>query len=151
MNHFCYILRNNHEPDINRTYNGYTTDLEKRLKKHNSGKGAIYTKKWGNNTWEVYVVIKGFEDKISALQCEWRVKHPAPKRTRPTRYNSPKGRVMGLCEILQMERFTSKCCKPIREYKLEIWIVKEYEEYINNIPENIKVNFVDKIDLTQFS
>ena len=38
--HFVYILR----CSDNSLYTGYTNDVEKRLKVHNSGKGAKYTR-----------------------------------------------------------------------------------------------------------
>ena len=33
--HYCYILRNKHDPDINRTYNGYTVNPVRRIRQHN--------------------------------------------------------------------------------------------------------------------
>lgn len=40
MSHFVYILR----CKDNSLYTGYTTDVNRRLKVHNSGKGAKYTR-----------------------------------------------------------------------------------------------------------
>lgn len=40
MSHFIYILR----CKDNSLYTGYTTDVKRRLKVHNSGKGAKYTR-----------------------------------------------------------------------------------------------------------
>lgn len=40
MSHFVYILR----CKDNSLYTGYTTDVKRRLKVHNSGKGAKYTR-----------------------------------------------------------------------------------------------------------
>src|SRR5580692_510150 len=95
--HYCYILRNHHEPDKNRTYNGYTTNPAHRIRQHNQEikGGARYTKKYGEKTWEIYVLLKGFPDIHNAQQCEWRIKHPARKRIRPARYNKPDGRIIG--------------------------------------------------------
>ena len=147
--HYCYILRNVYEPDVKRTYNGYTNDPSHRIRQHNQELkgGAIYTKKWGNKSWEIYAIIRGFPDSHNALQCEWRLKHPAKKRVRPTRYNSPQGRIKGLNEILKLDKWTSKSTVNINELNLEIWIVKEYADLLTDLPENIKVNVVDVIDL----
>lgn len=148
--HYCYILRNSFEPDLNRTYNGYTNNPKKRIRQHNQEikGGAEYTKKWGNKSWEIYVLIKGFPDVSTALKCEWRIKHPAPKKIRPKRYNTPEGRIKGLIEILNMEKFTSKTEFLTSELKLEIWILSEYAYIIENeiLGQNIKVNIVDHID-----
>jgi predicted GIY-YIG superfamily endonuclease len=148
-NHYCYILKNSHEPDKNKTYNGYTDKPKTRIRQHNQEikHGAIYTKKWGNKSWEIYVLIRGFPDHHNALQCEWRIKHPTLKKVRPARYNSPVGRVIGLNEILQSERWTSKTTVPVKDLNLELWILEEYAGLLKNVPANIKVNIVDRIDL----
>jgi predicted GIY-YIG superfamily endonuclease len=147
-NHFCYILRNTHQPDINRTYNGYTNNPIKRIRQHNQEikGGAVYTKQWGGKSWEFCAILKGFPDHQNALQCEWRIKHPAPKKIRPMRYNSPEGRIMGLNEILHLEKWTSKTNVPISELKLDLWILGEYAALLKDIPSNIIVKIVDKID-----
>lgn len=146
--HYCYLLRNRHEPHKNRTYNGYTVNPQKRIRQHNQEikGGAIYTKKWGNKSWEYIALIKGFPDKHNALQCEWRIKHPAPKKVRPAKYNSPDGRIIGLNEILHMNQWTSKSDKCVSNLALEIWILRDYSHLLIDIPNNIKVNIVDIID-----
>lgn len=148
-NHFCYILRNNYENDKNRTYNGYTVDPKHRIRQHNQEikGGAIYTKKYGNKTWEMYVLIKGFPSHQNALQCEWRIKHPVKKKIRPAKYNSPDGRVKSLNEVFKLERWTSKSIESIEELQLEMWIIQEYADLLIDIPKNITVHIVDKIDL----
>lgn len=145
---YCYLLKNNYEPHKNRTYNGYTVDPKRRIRQHNQEikGGAKYTKKWGNKNWEIYVLIKGFPDNKNALQCEWKIKHPAPKKRRPKRYNSPEGRVLGLNEVLKLDKWTNQSCFMNKDINLEIWIVKEYAEYLIDIPNNYKINIVDKID-----
>lgn len=150
--YFCYILRNSYDPHANRTYNGYTVNPKNRIRQHNQELkgGAKYTKQWGNKTWEMYVLITGFPDNHCALQCEWRIKHPAKKRIRPTIYNSPAGRVIGLNEIFQLEKWTSKSETCIKNLNLELWIVKEYAHLLTNIPVNIKVNVVNFINLDDF-
>ena len=146
--HYCYILRNSYEPDKNRTYNGYTVNPSKRIRQHNQEikGGAIYTKSWGNKSWEIYVLITGFPDHHNALQCEWKIKHPAKKRTRPQKYNSPSGRIQGLNEILQHDKWTSKSEIESKDLKLKIWIVNEYFHLLTNIPPNIEVISVPFID-----
>jgi predicted GIY-YIG superfamily endonuclease len=150
MNHYCYILRNTYEPDKNRTYNGYTNNPEKRIRQHNQELkgGAVYTKNWGNKSWEIYVLIKGFPDNHNALQCEWRIKHPVNKKVRPKTYNSPDGRVKGLNEILKLQKWTNQSVHDTKDLNLEIWILKEYTYLLKDVPKNIKINIVDDIDLT---
>lgn len=149
--HYCYLLRNKHEPDKNRTYNGYTVDPVHRIRQHNQEikGGAIYTKKYGARTWEIYALLKGFPDKHNAQQCEWRIKHPAKKRIRPNRYNSPAGRIVGLNEILKLEKWTNNSTIHVNDLNLDLFIVKEFEHLLTDIPPNINVNSVDRIDLKE--
>lgn len=148
-NHYCYILRNSYQPHKNRTYNGYTVNPKHRVRQHNQEikGGAMYTKLWGNKDWEMYCLLKGFPDHHSALQCEWKIKHPARKRTRPQKYNSPSGRIIGLNEILQLDKWTSKSEVAIKDHELKIWILNDYIHLLENVPKNIQVIGVDKIDL----
>ena len=65
--HYTYILR----CKDNTYYTGYTNDLEKRLKAHNEGKGAKYTK--GRGPIEL-VYYEEYEDKHTAMRREWEIK-----------------------------------------------------------------------------
>lgn len=52
-------------------YTGWTTDLDRRLKLHNAGKGAKYTR----SRCPVRLVYKEiFQDKSSALRREYEIK-----------------------------------------------------------------------------
>ena len=58
----------------NLSYVGMTNDIFKRLRQHNgeiSG-GAKYTSK--KKGWYPVLIIDGFQDMKSAMQCEWRLK-----------------------------------------------------------------------------
>ena len=67
--HFVYMLR---EINGNRTYIGYTVNLERRIRQHNGiiKGGAKYT---AGRKWE-YAFHCEVTDKISGLQIEWRFK-----------------------------------------------------------------------------
>lgn len=66
--YYCYILRCSDDT----LYTGYTDDLEKRVKCHNSGQGAKYTK---NRRPVELVYYEEFDDKSSAMSREWEIKH----------------------------------------------------------------------------
>ena len=53
-------------------YCGWTTDPEARLKAHNSGRGAKYTR---SRLPVKLVYIETFPDRRSALSREWHIKH----------------------------------------------------------------------------
>ena len=64
---YVYILKCSDES----LYTGWTTDLERRLKAHNSGKGAKYTR--ARIPVEI-VYFEEFEDKIEAMKREYEIK-----------------------------------------------------------------------------
>lgn len=53
-------------------YTGWTNDLEKRLRAHNSGEGAKYTR--SRRPVEL-VYYEEHETKEEAMSREWRIKH----------------------------------------------------------------------------
>ena len=65
--HYTYILK----CKDNTYYTGYTNDLNKRLKNHNEGKGAKYTR--GRGPVEL-IYYEEFDNKQSALRREWEIK-----------------------------------------------------------------------------
>jgi len=64
--------------DSNKTYIGSTNDQYKRLKNHNSSKGAKYTK---GQIWIPIVLISGFKNKYECLSFEAGWKKLAKKRS----------------------------------------------------------------------
>jgi putative endonuclease len=67
-NNYVYIL----ECADNTLYTGYTNNLENRLKAHNEGKGAKYTK---SRLPVKLVYSESFDDKKEAMSREWFIKH----------------------------------------------------------------------------
>ena len=64
---YVYILRCSDES----LYTGWTNSLEKRIRNHNSGKGAKYTK--ARLPVEL-VYFEEYEDKIDAMKREYEIK-----------------------------------------------------------------------------
>lgn len=146
---YCYILRNSHEPDKNRTYNGFTNDPKKRIRQHNGELvgGARYTKKFGNSCWEIYALVRGFPDHINALQCEWKIKHPGNKRRRSKKFTGPEGRIRGLNKVLKLKKWTNSSTVDNSNINLKVWIVRPYSHLLTDLPDNIDLVVVDSIDL----
>ena len=65
--HYTYMLK----CKDNTYYIGYTNDLEKRVKAHNEGKGAKYTR--GRGPVEL-VYYEEYDDKQTAMRREWEMK-----------------------------------------------------------------------------
>jgi putative endonuclease len=104
----------------NLSYVGMTNDIFKRLRQHNgeiSG-GARYTSK--RKDWYPVLIIDGFHDMKSAMQCEWRLKRGK---------KGVLGRIKYLNEYLtNNNRWTSKS-ELIKYQNLTYYLD---QEYINN-------------------
>ena len=75
MYYFTYMLKSI-TPGTKKTYVGYTDDVDKRLIKHNSNKGAKSTKgyKW------LLIYTKKFMTKSEAMSYEYKLKKDRNKR-----------------------------------------------------------------------
>jgi predicted GIY-YIG superfamily endonuclease len=62
--HYVYLIRSINNPE--KTYIGYTTNLEERLAKHNAG-GSVYTSDF--HPWKLVAYI-AFDDKAKAKEFE---------------------------------------------------------------------------------
>ena len=69
MSYYVYMLKSI-SPFTKKTYIGYTIDLQSRLDKHNSNKGAKSTKgkKW------IIIYSKKFDNKNKAMSYEYKLK-----------------------------------------------------------------------------
>ena len=68
MKFFVYVI-GTYAP-IKKTYVGWTTDVEKRLEKHNSSKGAKSTK---GSKWSI-LYQEELETKVEAMKREYELK-----------------------------------------------------------------------------
>ena len=76
MSYYVYMLKNISN-NKKKTYVGYTHNLDKRLKKHNSNKGAKSTKGY---KWEL-IFKKKFLLKSKAMSYEYKLKKDRKKRS----------------------------------------------------------------------
>lgn len=73
--HRCYLLRSIDPNYPLKTYIGYTTDPQRRVRQHNGEivGGARRTK--AGRPWECVAVVEGFADNVAAMQFEWAWQH----------------------------------------------------------------------------
>ena len=76
MYHYVYILKTL-DGYLNKTYVGYSVDVNSRLKKHNSSKGAKATRGY---KWKI-IYKKRFFSKSEALSFEYLIKKDRKKRS----------------------------------------------------------------------
>ena len=95
----CYIIENN-----GCTYCGMSNDVHRRLRMHNGEivGGAKYTASKGPG-WEHVCIISGFPTMVNAMQCEWAIKHVAPRNA-----GGVAARIRKVITVLNKERWTSK-------------------------------------------
>jgi putative endonuclease len=101
----------------NYSYVGMTNDIFKRLRQHNGEikGGARYTSK--RKGWYPVLIIDGFTDMKSAMQCEWRLKRGK---------KGVSGRIKYLNDFLtNNERWTSKS-DIIKEQNLTYYLDTNY-------------------------
>lgn len=141
---YNYILKSTIN---NRTYNGSTNNIIRRIRQHNGiiKGGAKSTQNY--RPYEIICLIYGFNDKIDTLQCEWRIKHPTKTKIRPNKFCKPIGRINSLNHIFNDQKFTNNSIQNISNYNLNIIIINEYKNILNNIPNNFNITYVDKIDI----
>ena len=75
MKHFVYLLVSLHKKQII-SYVGYTNNIKKRLKLHNSSKGAKFTR---GRKWKI-IYKKSYNSKSEAMKKEYLLKKDKKKR-----------------------------------------------------------------------
>ena len=75
MKHFVYLLISYHKKKLI-TYVGYTTNIKKRLKLHNTSKGAKFTK---GKYWKI-LYKKSYNTKKEAMINEYKLKKDRVRR-----------------------------------------------------------------------
>lgn len=112
--HIVYILQSLNPNHPNRTYIGYTVDLDRRIRQHNGFLvgGAKYTHV--GRPYKVVGYVEGFPNKNNALQFEWRCHNPGGKskdhkkiQARFKRYKGMDRRCRIFEYILSLERWTN--------------------------------------------
>ena len=139
-NYFCYILGND---DNMKTYNGFTVDINRRIRQHNGQlKGGAKATK-GVSTWSVLAYITGFPNNINALQCEWRIKYPENKK-RNKSLTGPEGRIKGLNMVLGLDKWTGNSTIDNKDMVLTVYVDEKYINIITVNKPNIIIKKIEK-------
>ena len=115
--YLVYLLKSD-----NYSYVGMTNDFSKRLRQHNKEikGGARYTSK--RDSWYPVLIIDGFQDMKSAMQCEWRLKRGK---------KGVEGRIRYLNDYLSKnDKWTSKS-DTIKNQNLKYYIVDDYKNELS--------------------
>lgn len=138
----CYFIRST---TSNRTYNGSTNNLTRRLRQHNGEiKGGAYRTQIGR-PWEYFAVLSGLPNHINALSCEWRLRYPSNKHKKESKYKGINGRIIGLNDVLKLDKWTNQCTISNQDMNLQLYILPEFSHLLDHIPSNIYINIVEHI------
>ena len=97
--YYVYLLA---EVSGNRTYVGFTSDLQRRLRQHNGElKGGAKSTRGRN--WEIHGYIE-VDDMREGLQLEWRIKHPYGKK----KICGIDNRINAINYVLGLDKFNDK-------------------------------------------
>jgi structure-specific endonuclease subunit SLX1 len=137
--YFCYFLGQQCDKDRGPTYNGYTVNLNRRLRQHNGEikGGAFATSKMGKGPWQMIAVLTSESwTAVRAMQVEWLCRYPTRKKPRPQCFAGPRGRIQSLAEI-------ARRLEPGENIRL--FIHPEYESVAKTVTFPAKVFLVPNI------
>lgn len=127
--HYCYILKN--ADGQNKTYIGYTTNPQKRIKQHNgiiSG-GAKATR---GKQWKIFCLFE-FDNEHNAMSFEWNLKHPCGNK-KSSKFCGIDGKINSINELIR----NNKICDNTICY-----IESEFIDKINKC-NNIIINLLNE-------
>lgn len=137
--YYCYIIYNEH----GHTYNGYTVNLNRRLRQHNGllKGGAKATR--GRGPWKFLLVLTSeCWDCVSiAMKHEWSIRYPTRKRPRPKEFNGVLGRLTSFSYIFNHIRKSNMCAD------MTCYVKDEYMEMMREISESYE--FIKIVDLEE--
>lgn len=128
---FCYIIAHSNGYS---TYNGYTVNLQRRLRQHNGEikGGAKATTRMKEGSWKYIAVLSSNHwTAPRAMQHEWTLRYPTRRRPRPSKFNGPSGRIESLALVL-----------PQIPEDVELQVHPDYIQLMDriDIPGNIKLS-----------
>ena len=150
---YNYILYNVNKPTI--TYNGYTVNLQRRIRQHNNEiKGGARATVMNSPGWQYLAVIScPTFTKNTAMQVEWYIKHPTCKIRRPKEFNGPIGRLKSLplvfcnSKFRDMEFTVRVCDKYYETAKLYYDVIPL--DCVSTLTQNVDPNLGQNIELLE--
>lgn len=143
--YYCYIIGNEQD----RTYNGYTVDLNKRLRQHNGiiKGGAKATSNRGPWSFLLVMTSPCWDCISTAMQHEWSIKYPTRRRPRPKEYNGRLGRLTSLTHVF--DHMKELNCENVICY-----VNTDYIEFMNEITRKydfVSIQYLEELKLKNLS
>ena len=115
MSFSCYCLVS----ETGRTYVGFSTDVDRRLRQHN-GELQGGARATHGSSWTRIITVTGFPTQQAALQFEWKWK----RLTKDQRGSAVDRRCKALVELLNLEQSTSNAL-PFANYESPLLVILE--------------------------
>lgn len=144
-NWYCYFLKS---LVSNKTYNGSTNNLMRRLRQHNGEIKGGAKRTHQSRPWKYYAILAGLPNHKNCLSCEWKLRYPNNKRNKPKKYQGIEGRIKGLNDVLKLDKWTNQCIDLNCNMNLEVWIERDYAHLLIDIPSHINIYIVDEINIS---
>jgi len=129
--YYCYIIANPQD----RTYNGYTVDLRRRLRQHNGEIKGGAKATHGKGPWRFVAVMACREWTAQrAMQCEWKIKYPTNKRPRPAMFQGAVGRLKSLEHVF-----------PKIPEEIVVFVDEKYTDVVVGAGENVTLKSIDEL------
>jgi predicted GIY-YIG superfamily endonuclease len=132
--HYCYILRC---PNNVSTYNGYTIDLERRLRQHNRAlAGGAKATARNAPFWSIAFFVTSKDARFTknvALSLEWSIHFPTNRRPRPKEFQGIDGRIRALQHVFSNPKFC-----PVDPIMFDVWVSEDLmaltHQFIGHFP-----------------
>ena len=120
----------------NRTYNGYTVDLRRRIRQHNEElKGGARATRSAPQPWQYLAVFvaKDWTTIQLAMRFEWAIRFPTRKKPRPRMYSRPLGRLKSLTEVF---------VRSVNETEIDIFVHEQYVDVVRSLslPKSVTIH-----------
>ena len=140
---YCYIIANNDcnsKSSRQRTYNGYTVNLKRRLRQHNGEiKGGAKATRTQHGGWYYIAILTCPQwTAVRAMQHEWTIKYPTRHKPRPAIYQGPLGRIHSLKLVCDQIPYNEN---------IDLYVHDMYIDTVNELilPDHIHVNRITEI------
>lgn len=133
--YFAYLIYRG-----NQTYNGYTTNLMRRLRQHNSeikggAKRTTRVVSSSSERWQYLFILTStsWSSVSRAMQVEWLIKYPTRKKPRPSKYSRPVGRLRSLQDVFANLALANTATNTTTNHHNETYRLYVHQDFIHNI------------------
>ena len=153
-NHFhCYLLHSLAPAHPLKTYIGFTTHPQRRIRQHNGElvRGARRTK--SGRPWGYVAIVDGFQSKISAMQFEWAWQHIHKSLVFRQAVGCDKlarkmKRRRGIKPRLDELGILMNDCSPFNDLPLKVYFLEEeYQDLFHDVSKTREKDDVLNVDL----